>query len=108
MTCDTCGCDMRPLFVGFFCPNDCDRRPKLSKPEAMVYTGSNHWLRGRPMYRQSQLWVPIGYKNSRRLDCPICGEPLVCGDQGEGEDCFGATCRNSDYHQIVVLNDEGR
>ena len=27
MTCPRCGAEMKPLFWGFYCPNDCDKRP---------------------------------------------------------------------------------
>lgn len=31
MECPTCGAPMRPLFVGEYCPNDCDRKRATSR-----------------------------------------------------------------------------
>lgn len=36
MKCKECGTEMKPLFVGEFCPNDCDKPEVLAKRKAEV------------------------------------------------------------------------
>ena len=45
---------MKPLFTGFFCPNDCDRRPPMDdtedKPVAILEYGDSSWHDGDGWY----------------------------------------------------------
>lgn len=103
---------MKPLFLGEYCPNDCDRKrvtlvPKdLPRLKVMIYSGTDPRLRGRPAYPQSACWRPTPAGGARVLSCPICDENLICGPE-DPDGWFGASCRvNPRYHCFSILNDE--
>lgn len=67
LTCPTCKGHMKPLFTGFFCPNDCDRTPRpLKSTDAFIHvhdgTRWQVWLadsidRVLPLEAQRGWWI---------------------------------------------------
>lgn len=54
MICKTCKTEMKPLLYGFYCPNDCDRKPQLG-----------WWLTGK---RDGKREYAIGSQTSLLLE----------------------------------------
>lgn len=49
MKCNSCGSGMKPLFTGFYCPNDCDRggKPRVMPATFTRYDGKQAFLVSR-------------------------------------------------------------
>lgn len=122
MNCQYCKTQMKPLFSGFFCPNDCDRkcqRPppnwKCSRPPghdgpcAATIEESSRIVAGS--FRKSSLWSNTR-PNMWSVCCPYCmlsGYGPVDVIMGPGFNLppgeYDAVCRGKFAHKMVIIDD---
>jgi len=87
---------MRPLFTGFFCPNNCDRPGEVAETLGPF---------GLPVFAQSTL------RNPRGLACPYCwAKGAIAGFSKSGQTAghYNAVCYADNTHHFTVRNDEDR
>ena len=61
MNCPTCKSEMKPLFVGFFCPRDCDRKSAGSSGKPGEWVEFNH--RGKRWRARKVKKIPGGTRS---------------------------------------------
>lgn len=100
MKCPACASEMKPLFVGYYCPKDCDRKPAAKDAVDSWYTitfagqvpGTVLTPFGGSMWRIRK-GQPYGRRNSGRWQVKPLGEigPVHCMgyDDGTYYECTG-------------------
>ena len=85
MKCPTCNVGMKPLFVGFYCPNDCDKATSTRRPKTHKVSHTLGW-------RHLPEKVELTEDPTKLALCPFgCGgKPMKVGEMGNvGSPPFG-------------------
>lgn len=102
MNCPDCKAAMKPLFTGFYCPNDCDK-PELKAAKKPTNTAAGIIANIKKdnstpgfTYRWATPINPVTGNHAaakRDIDCPLCGVLYLMGTKNNAGIHY--TCKNA-------------